>query len=284
VKKTAPRALVQIVIYAGLIVLTGMVLYPVMLVCKKAFEPGTQFALGASPIPHAFTLDHFSQLFQERGANGELLFLRHAVNSIIVAVLTTIVGLFLSCTAAYALSRFKFPGQKSSLTMFLVVQMFPATLLLLPLYVILNKLGLLNSIVGLVLVYSTTAIPFCVWTLKGYFDTLPRELVEAARMDGAGQWMIFVRIILPLSRPALAVTALFSFMTAWNEFIMASTFMTNQTKYTLPVLIQSSVTEFSADWGLFAAGAVITSLPVMVAFYVLQKYLVGGLTAGAVKG
>jgi arabinogalactan oligomer / maltooligosaccharide transport system permease protein len=279
-----PRFVFLALTYVGLIVLCGIVLYPVMLVCKKAFEPGTQFALSASPVPHAFTLDHFTELFTTRGANGELLFLRHTINSVVVALLTTVVGVTLSCTAAYALSRFRFPGRKTGLTMFLVVQMFPATLLLLPLYVILNKLGLLNSIVGLVLVYSTTAIPFCVWTLKGYFDSLPRELEEAARIDGASPWMIFRRIILPLSRPALAVTALFSFMTAWNEFIMASTFMTNQTRYTLPVLIQSSVTEFSANWGLFAAGAVVTSLPVMVAFYVLQKYLVGGLTAGAVKG
>ena len=283
-KHRGPRGPVRALTYVGLVILCAVVLYPVMLVCKKAFEPGSQFALSASPVPHALTLDHFGDLFTSRGANGELLFLRHAINSIVVALLTTVVGVTVSCTAAYALSRFKFPGRKTGLTMFLVVQMFPATLLLLPLYVILNKLGLLNSIAGLVLVYSTTAIPFCVWTLKGYFDSLPRELEEAARIDGASPWMIFVKIILPLSRPALAVTALFSFMTAWNEFIMASTFMTNQTRYTLPVLIQSSVTEFSADWGLFAAGAVVTSLPVMVAFYVLQKYLVGGLTAGAVKG
>lgn len=280
----APRAPMRVLVYVALILLTAVVLYPVMLVCKKAFEPGTQFALSASPVPSSFTLDHFRDLFGARAANGELLFLRTAFNSIVVSLLTTVVGVSLSCTAAYALSRFRFPGRKTGLTMFLVVQMFPATLLLLPLYVILNKLGLLNSIAGLVLVYSTTAIPFCVWTLKGYFDSLPRELEEAARIDGASTWMIFVKIILPLSRPAIAVTALFSFMTAWNEFIMASTFMTDQTKYTLPVLIQSSVTEFSANWGLFAAGAVVTSVPVMVAFYVLQKYLVGGLTAGAVKG
>jgi arabinogalactan oligomer/maltooligosaccharide transport system permease protein len=274
----------MIAVYAALIILCAIVLYPVMLVCKKAFEPGRQFALSASPIPTDVTTAHFEKLFTERGAHGELLFLRHAINSIIVALATTVVGVILSCTAAYALSRFKFPGKKTGLTMFLVVQMFPATLLLLPLYVILNKLGLLNSIVGLVLVYSTTAIPFCVWTLKGYFDSLPKELEEAARIDGASTWMIFRRIMLPLARPGIAVTALFSFMTAWNEFIMASTFMTNQTRYTLPVLIQSSVTEHTADYGLFAAGAVVTSIPVMVAFYVLQKYLVGGLTAGAVKG
>ena len=153
-----------------------------------------------------------------------------------------------------------------------------------PLYVLLDRLGLLNSMVGLVLVYATTAIPFCVWTLKGYFDTLPRELEEAARMDGAGAWATFWLVVLPLARPVIAVTALFSFMTAWNEFIMASTFLTDEGKYTLPVMLKSSVGQFSADWGQFAAGALLTSLPVMALFYVVQKYLVGGLTAGAVKG
>jgi arabinogalactan oligomer/maltooligosaccharide transport system permease protein len=279
-----PSIVQMMAVYAALIVLTAVVLYPVMLVCKKAFEPGQNFALSASPIPHTFTLDNFENLFGARGGRGELLFLQHTLNSVIVALATTVVGVVLSCTAAYALSRFRFPGRKAGLTTFLVVQMFPATLLMLPLYVILDKLGLLNSLVGLVLVYSTTAIPFCVWTLKGYFDTLPRELEEAARIDGASQWMIFRKIILPLARPGIAVTALFSFMTAWNEFIMASTFMTDESKFTLPVLIQSSVGQFSSDYGLFAAGAVVTSIPVMVAFYVLQKYLVGGLTAGAVKG
>ena len=279
-----PRLVWVILAHVALLAVCMVVLYPVMLVLKKAFEPGRQFALSASPIPTDVTLDHFRDLFTARGGHDELLFLRHTINSLIVAVLTTVVGVALSCTAAYALSRFRFPGRKAGLTTFLVVQMFPATLLLIPLYVVLNKLGLLNSVAGLVLVYATTAIPFCVWTLKGYFDSLPRELEEAARIDGASPWMIFRKIILPLARPGIAVTALFSFMTAWNEFIMASTFMTDQSRYTLPVLIQQSVTEFSADWGMFAAGAVVTSIPVMAAFYVLQRYLVGGLTAGAVKG
>ncbi len=279
-----PNRFWWVLAYVALILVCAVVLYPVLIVCKKAFEPGRHFALSPSPVPHAFTLDHFRDLLSARGGHGELLFLRHTINSVVVSLATTVVGVVLSCTAAYALSRFRFPGRKAGLTAFLVVQMFPATLLLLPLYVILDKLGLLNSLTGLVLVYSTTAIPFCVWTLKGYFDTLPRELEEAARIDGASQWMIFRKIILPLTRPGIAVTALFSFMTAWNEFIMASTFMTDESKYTLPVLIQSSVGQFSADWGLFAAGAIVTSVPVMIAFYVLQKYLVGGLTAGAVKG
>src|SRR5690606_8788603 len=152
------------------------------------------------------------------------------------------------------------------------------------LYVLLDRLGLLSSILGLVLVYATTAIPFCVWTLKGYFDGLPRELEEAARIDGASTLQVFVRVVLPLAKPGLAVTALFSFMTAWNEFILASTFLTDETSYTLPVLLQSAVGKYSSDWGLFAAGAVLTSIPVMALFYLLQRYLVGGLTAGGVKG
>jgi arabinogalactan oligomer / maltooligosaccharide transport system permease protein len=279
-----PNIASRVLVYAGLVVLVAVVLYPVMLTCKKAFEPGRDFALSPSPIPSSLTLDHFRDLMSARGGHGELLFLRHTLNSIIAAVATTFVGVVLSCTAAYALSRFRFPGQRASLTGFLVVQMFPATLLLMPLYVVLDKLHLLNSIAGLVLVYATTAIPFCVWTLKGYFDTLPRELEEAARIDGASPWLIFRRIILPLARPGIAVTALFSFMTAWNEFILASTFMTDESRYTLPVLIQSTVGQHTADYGAFAAGAIVTSLPVMIAFYVLQKYLVGGLTAGAVKG
>ena len=279
-----PSPLVMIAVYVGLVIATAIVLYPVLLVVKKAFEPGRAFALSPSPWPSSFTTEHVRDLLLARGADGELTFLQHALSSIAVAVATTVVGIILACTAAYALSRFEFPGRRTTLTMFLVVQMFPASLLLIPLYVLLHRLALLNSLAGLVLVYSTTAIPFCVWTLKGYFDGLPRELLEAARVDGAGPFKIFWSIVLPLARPGIAVTALFSFMTAWNEFIMASTFLTDEHKYTLPVMIQSSVGQFSADWGKFAAGALVTSLPVMIVFYVLQKFLVGGLTTGAVKG
>lgn len=283
-KRRQPGVLGQAGIYVGLTALTVLVLYPVMVVLKKAFEPGRNFALSASPVPEHFSLTHFENLVTASNSAGDLLFLRYAMNSAIVASATTLVGLALACTAAYALSRFRFAGRRLGLGAFLAVQMFPGTLLLMPLYVILHKLGLLNTLLGLVLVYSTTAIPFCVWTLKGYFDSLPKELEEAARLDGATTFQIFWKIMLPLAKPGLAVTALFSFMTAWNEFILASTFLTDDSAYTLPVLLKSSVGQYSADWGLFAAGAILTSLPVMALFYFLQRYLVGGLTAGSVKG
>jgi arabinogalactan oligomer/maltooligosaccharide transport system permease protein len=162
--------------------------------------------------------------------------------------------------------------------------MFPGVVMAIPLYILLDKAGLLDSLLGLSLVYATTAIPFCTWNMKGYFDTIPRELEEAATMDGASRWVCFTRVILPLAKPALVVTGLFSFMTAWNEFILAATFMNDERAFTLPVVLQSYVGDYGTEWGHFAAGAVVVSLPVMVLFFVLQKHLVAGLTAGGVKG
>jgi arabinogalactan oligomer / maltooligosaccharide transport system permease protein len=268
----------KITTHVFLALFTVMTVFPVMLVVKKSLSGGQEFALNLSPVPDAPTISHF------RHVMGHPLFARQLLNSLLLATGTTLLGVFLSCTAAYAFSRFRFPGDRAFLMLFLVVQMFPGTLLMIPLYVLLERLGLLDQIVGLMLVYSTTAIPFCVWTLKGYFDTIPRELEEAARIDGASRLGVFYRIVLPLGRPAIAVTALFSFMTAWNEFIMASTFTSKERSYTLPVVLQHYVGEHTTEWGHFAAGAVLVSIPVMILFYVLQKHLVAGLTAGSVKG
>jgi arabinogalactan oligomer/maltooligosaccharide transport system permease protein len=273
-----PSLTAKIVTHAFLALFTVMTLFPVVLVLKKSLSAGQDFAVTLSPLPEHATLAHF------RAVVGHPLFLRQLFNSGVAAAGTTVVGVFLACTAAYAFSRFRFPGHRAGMMVFLAVQMFPATLLMIPLYVLLDRLGLLDNILGLILVYSTTAIPFCVWMLKGYFDTIPKELEEAARIDGASRLGIFWRIVLPLGRPAIAVTALFSFMTAWNEFIMASTFTSKERSYTLPVMLQHYVGEFTTEWGSFAAGAIIVSLPVMALFYALQKNLVAGLTAGSVKG
>jgi arabinogalactan oligomer/maltooligosaccharide transport system permease protein len=212
-------------------------------------------------------------------------FAKWMLNSAIIATGTTVVGVFLACTAAYAYSRFKFPGPRAGMMAFLVSQMFPGTLMLIPLFIILVQwLGLGSSRMGLIIVYATTSIPFSVWMLKGYFDTIPKDLEEAAIMEGASVGRIFWSIILPLAKPALAVTALFSFMTAWNVFILAATFMNDTAMYTAPVGLRFFVNDKSSQWGYFSAGSIIVSIPVVFLFLFLQKYLVSGLTAGSVKG
>ena len=274
----------SIAVHCFLIFFTVATLFPVALVVRKSLTPGDEFKLSLNPFPKEVTLAHYEKVISSRDFDGRWLFARQVLNSIVVSALTTVVGVFLAATAAYAFSRFNFPGKKWGMGVFLVVQMFPGTLLLIPLYVILDHMGLLNSVAGLVLVYSTTAIPFCVWNLKGYFDTIPKELEEAAWIDGASRIGLFWHVVLPLSRPAIAVTALFSFITGWNEYILAETFLNDESAFTLPVVLQHFVGDKSAQWGAFAAGAILVSLPVMTLFYVLQRHLVSGLTAGGVKG
>ena len=268
---------VQVLKHLFLISFTFAVLYPVLWVVKMAFTPSQGFDASAIPIPTNPSWDNFRHVL------FDLPFFTWLKNSIIVSAATTAGGVFLACTSAYALSRFRFAGRSTAMLSFLVTQMFPGVLMMIPLYFIMEKLGLLDQLLGLILVYSTTAIPFCVWMLKGYFDTIPKELEEAALMDGASPALVFWKIMLPLSLPAVAVTALFSFMTAWNEFILAAVFM-NEDHYTLPVGLKTMVGQFSSEWGYFAAGAILVSLPVVALFFALQKNLVGGLTAGGVKG
>jgi arabinogalactan oligomer/maltooligosaccharide transport system permease protein len=276
-----------------LLVFTLLACYPILWVFTIAFSgkqslaivnlpsnPTTTDRLRAiTPWPEAVSASNFVSVMRDQP------FARWMFNSAIVAGATTIVGVFMACTAAYAFSRFRFPGRRAGLMSFLVSQMFPGTLTLIPLYIILVQwLELGSSWIGLILIYATTAIPFCVWMLKGYFDTIPKELEESALMDGASTGRIFFSIVLPLAKPAVAVTALFAFMTGWNEFILAATFMDKELMYTAPVGLRFFVGGFQQQWGFFAAGSIIVAIPVVVLFMYLQKYLVSGLTAGAVKG
>lgn len=273
-----------VLVNLALVAACALTLYPVLWVVKMALTPAQGFSLSASPIPVEASLVNFAGVVSTTDASGAWLFGRQFLNSVVIALCTTALGIALAATAGYAFSRFVFPGKDLGMKLFLVTQMFPGVVMAIPLYILLDKLHLLNSMAGLVLVYSTTAIPYCVWMLKGYFDTIPRDLEEAALIDGASQWRVFITIVLPLARPAIVVTALFSFMTAWNEFILAATFLGNERAFTLPVALQGYVGSYSTEWGHFAAGAIIVSVPVMALFFVLQKHLVGGLTAGGVKG
>lgn len=276
-----------------LVAFTLFALYPILWVITIAFSGRQSLAIttlpesptalervrAIVPWPETWSLSNFTSVMTDQPF-GHWLF-----NSAVISLGTTVVGVFLACTAAYAFSRFKFVGQRTGMMAFLVSQMFPGTLMLIPLYIILVQwLGLGSSRLGLMIVYATTSIPFSVWMLKGYFDTIPKDLEEAALMEGASVGKIFWSIILPLAKPAVAVTALFSFMTAWNEFILAATFMDQEAMYTAPVGLRFFVGGYSQQWGYFAAGSIIVSIPVVILFLFLQKYLVSGLTAGSVKG
>ena len=281
---SAPSLPRQLLVHAGLVCVSLLTLYPVLWVLKMALTPSQAFSMDPSPIPDQVTLQNFVDVVSTRDAAGGWLFGRQLANSLFVSLVTSAIGISLACTAGYALSRWSFPGRQAGMNLFLVTQMFPGVVMAIPLYILLDELSLLDSLTGLALVYATTAIPFCTWNLKGYFDTIPRDLEEAALMDGASRFVTFTRIILPLARPALVVTALFSFMTAWNEFILAATFMGDERSFTLPVVLQGYVGDFGTEWGRFAAGAILVSVPVMALFFALQRSLVEGLTAGGVKG
>ncbi len=279
-----PKVLTAILSHAILVGVSVIVLYPILWVVRMALTPSQGFATGLSPIPQHATLQNFKDVIGAHDVSGTWVFGHQLWNSLVISSATAIVGVALATSAAYAFSRFKFPGQRLGLQSMLVTQMFPGVLMMIPLYILMDVTDLLDTKSGLILVYATTSIPFSTFMLKGYFDTIPPELEEAARMDGASTARIFFSIILPLARPAIAITALFSFMTAWNEFILAAKLMNEATSYTLPVVLQSYVGNKSTAWGHFAAGAILVSTPVMALFFVLQKHLVEGLTSGSVKG
>lgn len=279
----SPSTPVIVATHAALVVFTAATLYPVLWVVAMALSPGQSFRVGLLPIPTEPTLQNFVDVVSTRDDSG-WLFARQLVNSLVIAAATSVVGLTFSTTAAYATSRWRFPGKDAGLQAFLLTQMFPGVVMAIPLYVILDALGLLDSRAGLVIVYATTSVPFSVFMLKGWFDTLPRELEEAAALDGCSRWQTFTRVVLPLARPALAVTALFSFMTAWNEFVLAATLLGDPRAFTLPVVLQRYVDDYGTAWGHFAAGSLVVSAPVVALFFALQKQFVEGLTAGGVKG
>jgi arabinogalactan oligomer/maltooligosaccharide transport system permease protein len=265
--------------YLALVLFAIFALYPITQIVTIALRPSDELlSTSLALIPKGATLANFRILLTETP------FLRWVGNSTLIALAVTVTGVALASTAGYALSRFRFLGRTTMLNGLLVTQMFPATMLLLPLYLILIKLHLINSYLGVIIIYSATALPFCIWQLKGYYDTIPLSLEEAAGIDGCSRWQSFYIVVLPLAAPALVITALFSFMTAWNEYVVAALMLQDQKIFTLPVGLKMFQGNMSTQWGLYAAGALLVSVPVVLLFLALSRYLVSGLSSGAVKG
>ncbi|MBI5710750.1 MAG: sugar ABC transporter permease [Candidatus Eisenbacteria bacterium] len=253
--------------------------YPILQIVAVSLRPADRlYSTSLALIPKDATLRAYHAILFEKDF---LLWMR---NSFVVSLAVTLLGVTLASTAAYAFSRFRFPGWREGLYSFLLTQLFPPTMLMLPLYVLMRALHLLDTFTGLAVAYTATALPFCVWTMRGYYDTIPVELEQAALIDGCGPWAAFTRVTLPLAAPALAITALFSFMAAWSEYPVARIIIHRQELYTLPLGLESLAGVFQTEWANYAAGSLFVCVPVMALFVVLNRWLVSGLALGGVKG
>lgn len=268
------------------LVAVAFALVPVLWVVSAAFTQDATISSG-NLIPQNPTLANFEQLL----TNTDQPYPRWYLNTMIVATVTAITTVIIAAGAAYAFSRFRFKGRKVGLVFLLLVQMFPQFLALVAIYLIMAQIsdafaGIgLDSLIGLTLVYLGGAMGVNAWLIKGFFDTIPMEIDESAKVDGASHGQIFWGVILPLAAPVLAVVGLLSFIFTINEFIIASALLQTPDNLTLAVGLQQFIGEqYSENWGPFAAGALLAAIPVVILFQFLQKFIVGGLTQGAVKG
>jgi arabinogalactan oligomer/maltooligosaccharide transport system permease protein len=266
-------------IHGFLVAMLVIAVFPVFFVLQASVRPGQSlYTLTLSLWPDHPTLDNFRYILTQ------IPFPTWLRNSLIVCTATMFAGLVGSATGAYALSRFRFAGKRMTLILLLAIQSFPTVLALIPIYIILRLVHLIGTPIGLILAYVSVALVFAAWNLKGYFDTIPHEIDEAALMDGCTPTQAFLRVTLPLAVPALAVTALLMFITGWNEWVMAQTLLSDENTYTVPVGLWGLQNDYRIPWGYFASAALIVSIPIMTLFLLLQRYFRSGLTVGGVKG
>jgi multiple sugar transport system permease protein len=265
--------------WVAVVVFGAFALLPAYWLLATSLSPQDQvFRYPPSFFPTDITFEHYADL-----ADDPDLF-RYLVNSVIVSVVTAVLSVLVSAYMGYSFSKFRYRGRRSLMYLVLSSQMFPQALLLVTLYAVFSAYGLLNSYAALILSFTTFTLPLCVWMLKGFFDTIPDELIEAARVDGASRLRIIHSVVLPLSAPGLVAAGLFAFVRGWNDFIFALT-LAGPDKQTLPPgLVNTFVGEAQTAWPQLMAASLVVSLPVVIGFIVLQRYLVGGITAGAVKG
>lgn len=275
-----------ILIHAVLIIASIIAVYPALRVVTISLRPNdTLLTTDLRIIPQNATLDNYKEvLFGSPEKNRKSDFFLWIWNSISVVSVTSIISMILAAVSAYAFSRFKFPGRAVGLVFLLTTQMIPAGMLLLPLFIMLAQLKMINTALGLIIAYSVSSVPLTIWTLKGYYDTIPVDLEEAALIDGANRFTVFTQIILPLSTPALAIAFLFSFMGGWSEYLVARVILQRNDTFTWPLGIFTFAQQFTVSWGQFSAASVLIAIPVMLLFLYSSKWLISGLTLGSVKG
>lgn len=267
-------------IHAALLLASLIAIFPILRVFSVSLRPAdqlleTEFQL----IPAGASWENYVHVLTETD------FLKWLINSLLITVGTSIVGVIFAATSAYAFSRYKFPGRGVGLTALLATQLIPATMLLVPLFIIAVQLDLQGTYRGLMIAYAVTSVPFSIWILKGYYDTVPVELEEAAMVDGCSQLEAFWRILIPLSTPALAIVFLFNFLAAWNEYVLARVMIGSQSElYTWPIGILRFQAQFQTQWGDLAAASILVSIPIVALFLYSSKWLVSGVTLGGVKG
>lgn len=283
----------DIVAHVILLVILAIVLFPLVWVVSMAIDPrDISRPTSLDLIPPGASLDAFDRVLTEPHSNN-VMFSTMLRNSLIVSLGVSAVVVVFGVSAAYAFARFRFPGRKWALFMFIAVLMLPSVATLAPLFVLLNKIeipfmdeNVRTTLLGVGIAYTSGALPFAIWNLRGYIDTLPRDLEEAAMVDGASPHKAFVHVVLPLILPAIAITVLFGFMSAWTEFVLAWTFLTDPNRFTLAMGLSSMVGQYSSNtpWSDFAAMSILITLPIVILFFLLQRWIVSGLAVGAVKG
>lgn len=267
-------------IYAVFAFMAVIIIYPLIWAFGMSLNAGTSL-YSSTIIPENWSLVHYKWLFTDPSSH----YLTWYKNSLIVSTLSAVLSVGMTTLVAYAFSRYKFVGRQSGLYTFLILQMFPVIMAMVALYILLNLVGLLDTLTGLTLIYVGGQIPFNAWLVKGYLDTIPRELDEAARMDGAGHMTVFIKIIIPLAKPILAVVALFNFMGPLFDFILPSIILRSPENYTLALGLFNFINDkFANNFTRFSAGAILIAVPVSLIYLYLQRFLISGLTNGGTKG
>ncbi|HAR6165701.1 TPA: sugar ABC transporter permease [Staphylococcus pseudintermedius] len=267
-------------IYGFIAFMFVVILYPLLWTFGISLNPGTTL-YGAKMIPDNATFANYIYLLTDENSQ----YLTWYKNTLLVASANALFSVIFVTLTSYAFSRYRFVGRKYGLITFLILQMFPVLMAMVAIYILLNTIGLLDSLLGLTLVYIGGSIPMNAFLVKGYFDTIPKELDESAKIDGASHMRIFFQIMLPLAKPILAVVALFNFMGPFMDFILPKILLRSPEKYTLAVGLFNFINhQYANNFTVFAAGAIMITLPISIVFLFLQKYLVSGLTAGATKG